>query len=220
MTKTGEVDQIFSHDELDKIVLVMSKLPLSDGRNDQENYRAVRGIGPAHGLYQWFVKKYFVKIQDYFTNPKLKLTMVKYNDSAEPEKLHSDYYTSNGHGISFKTLLIPVGVNGQSHSLDKDCVHTIIFNEADQCIDRDGYWSDRDWLKQRQIKSNNSLQYKDQYLSHLKHEDLECLSIDRIWKWKYGSMVHWDEDLLHCSDNFTKNNIRSKQAIVMHTHVL
>ena len=119
-------------------------------------------------------------------------------------------------------FLIPMSVNEDMTLADK--THTIVFNEEDTYVDDTGaanrMWNTKLWNSKKTKKENNSMNFYEQHLSHVSVDDLECLTIQKILKWKLGSILYWDEKLLHCSDNFHKNNLTSKQAIVVHTYVV
>lgn len=211
--RTGEIPGAFSSKELDPVITMMTKLPPSSAHSYST------GINTRHKLYGWFNKKLFGRVREYFPGINIGLALAKYNNESVPIVVHSDYYVHNV-GKPFKTILIPVGVNGNSQELESIDVHTIIFNETDRCTWSHDFWSDLEWNKIKAIKENNAKQYQEDYLGHLKEEDLECLTVKDIFTWRYGSLIHWDDEYLHASDNFTRNGINSKQAIVMHTYVL
>ena len=50
------------------------------------------------------------------------------------------------------------------------------------------------------------------------YEFMEGLEIDNIYKWTPGSCVTWDQNALHCADNFIKNNIKTKLSLIFFTN--
>jgi hypothetical protein len=211
--KSGIIDNFFTEDELDPVLKYLSNLKTAYGYGN--------GLDETHPMYAWFVKKCFNKIQDTL-GKDLILARVTYLNDSNPIWLHSDYFQLNSRGTPALALLIPISSDGDSTFTNK--VHTIIFNEEDVFEESQTevtrHWIRNAWDKNKVVKENNAMQYKDQHLSHLIDSDLECLTVHTIAEWKFGSLIYWNERLLHTSDNFIKNNVKSKQALVLHTYVL
>jgi hypothetical protein len=211
--KSGIIDNFFTESELDPVLKYLSNL--------KSAYSYGNGLDESHPMYAWFVKKCFNKIQDAL-GKELTLSRVTYLNDNKPIKLHSDYFQINSKGTPELAMLIPVSSNEDRTFTNK--VYTVIFNEEDVFTEGQDQttrtWVRHAWEKNRVVKENNAMQYKEQHLSHLFDSDLECLTIGTIAEWKFGSLIYWDERLLHTSDNFTKNNVKSKQALVLHTYVL
>ena len=213
--KTGEcglVADVFSQLEIENLLDRLSKLP-----RDHLYYTA---INREHLLYSWFNKKVFSRLCDIVDQP-MKMLFGGLIHEDIPQQLHSDYYYKSI-GEPYKAFLIPVAIENEIKDLNR--VHTIVFNESDMYVDNADpvrkMWKRAEWNVSKTPKENNALAYFDQHLSHLKPDDLECLTVDKVIPWELGGVVYWDEKKLHCSDNFSKNNIKSKQAIVIHTYVL
>jgi hypothetical protein len=211
--KSGIINDFFTEAELGPVLKYLSNLKSEFNYGD--------GIDETHQMYQWFVKKCFSKIQETFGND-LILSRVTYLDKAVPIALHSDYYQINGKNRPKLAMLIPISSNNDRTFANS--VSTIIFNETDVSVESSThitrYWDRTSWDKTREVKENNAMQYQDKYLNHISSDDLECLTVHTIADWKFGSLIYWDEQLLHTSNDFTKNNVKSKQAIILHTYVL
>lgn len=65
---------------------------------------------------------------------------------------------------------------------------------------------------------NNAVGLHDTLLSHETVERLEYVSLLGAFKWLPGSVIYWDRKLLHASDNFLKNNVTEKTALVLFTN--
>ena len=213
--KTGDsgiIADVFSQQEIEHLLDRLSKLP-----RDHLYHTA---INTEHVLYSWFDKKVFNRLRNIVDQPMRLLFGGLINEEI-PQQLHSDYYYKNV-GEPYKAFLIPIAIENEIKDLNR--VHTVVFNESDTFVDNADpirkMWKRAEWNKNKTPKENNALEYFDQHLSHLKPDDLECLTVDTIIPWELGSVIYWDEKKLHCSDNFSKNNIKSKQAIVIHTYVL
>ena len=59
----------------------------------------------------------------------------------------------------------------------------------------------------------------DEYLTHLPHYHKNKLSIETIFPWKKGSLLIFDRNRLHCSDNFLARGLTSKRGFVIWTEV-
>lgn len=212
--KSAIVDAVYTATELEAVVKYMSKLPK---KPHQLGYGS---ITKEHILYPWFERHIFSRLRDLVDCP-MALIMAHLIHEENPQKLHSDYYYKTS-SEPYRSFLIPVGVENSTDRIAE--THTIVFNEADTYVAPAGMeqkiWNRSNWKQNRSTKENNALQYKNQHLSHIPDEDLECLTVQNVLQWQLGSVIHWDETLLHCSDNFTNNGIKSKQAIVVHTYVL
>jgi hypothetical protein len=211
--KSGVIENFFTEEELDPVLKYLSNL--------KSAYSYGNGLDENHQIYKWFVKKCFNKIQDTF-GKELILARVTYLNDSTPIMLHSDYFQINSRGTPTLAMLIPISSNNDRTFANK--VHTIIFNEEDVFAEQETHitrtWDRNAWDKNKSVKENNALQYKDTHLGHLSDADLECLTVHTVAEWKFGSLVYWNEKLLHTSDDFTKNNVKSKQALVLHTYVL
>ena len=53
----------------------------------------------------------------------------------------------------------------------------------------------------------------NKYLSHQPYEDCKSLEIDKVVETKIGSLIYWDRVRIHSSDNFMKNNVKSKTLL-------
>lgn len=59
----------------------------------------------------------------------------------------------------------------------------------------------------------------DKHLTHLPYYHKDKLSIDAIFPWKKGSLLMFDRNRLHCSDNFLARGLTSKRGFVIWTEV-
>jgi hypothetical protein len=235
MTKTVIGDTVsgvvknFFNDDIRKVEKYLSNMPITQEKLWHQKEKGYQGIHDKHKMYPWFMKTFFSKIQNHF-DTNLKLLSATYLDEYFPLTLHSDYYHSYGNaGTPKYAMLIPLSVDNDTTSDKK--VYTVIFDQPDLYVDdaikspeqkdiHHSTWRTFEWVKNRRPQTNNAVQYKQQYLSHLNDEDLECLTVQNILEWCRGDLIYWDERLLHASDNFIVNGIKSKQAIIIHTYVL
>ena len=55
------------------------------------------------------------------------------------------------------------------------------------------------------------------YLTHQPYEDCKSLEIDKIVETEVGKLAYWDRVRIHSSDNFMKNNVKSKTLLALFT---
>jgi len=116
-----------------------------------------------------------------------------------PWAIHTDY--NKGDDNPGFAVLIP---------LETVESHTVIFNEI--CTD-----VFETFKKENKQIDNNARYLHETLLSHISIDDLKYVSVKAIEKWQERKLIIWDRNLLHTSDNFLKNNIKEKKAIVIFT---
>ena len=213
---SGIVDDVFTKDE---IIYFIKYLSILTGAKTVEAGNKFTGIDKNHQLYNWFNSKIFTKVQNIFGN-HIQLLFGSYLNEVVPWTAHSDYY-SKTIGEPYMAFLIPLSVNNNIELADQ--TNTIIFNEIDTYVDvslKDKTGSGSKWVQNESIKENNVMPYYKKHLSHLSDDQIQRLTLQNILNWKLGSVIYWEEKLLHSSDNFSANDLKSKQAIVMHTYVV
>jgi hypothetical protein len=119
-----------------------------------------------------------------------------------PWQIHTDYI--KGDENPDLAVLIP---------LNKTLIdtNTVIFNEM--CTDNFSTFK----LNNAKLL-DNATDIHNSLMSHELIENLEYLSLKGCYRWAPGSVIYWDRKLLHGSDNFLKNNIAEKTALVLFTH--
>jgi len=224
-----KLDNFFTDEQLGKVVKYLSNMPITGEKLWHQKETGYQGIHERHKMYPWFMKTFFSQIQDALGD-HIQLLSATYLDEFQPLTLHSDYYHSyRNTGTPYLAMLVPLSVENDPESTKR--VHTVVFDQPDTYVDNKledieqenvhhSTWRTFEWIKNRRPQPNNAVQYKQQYLTHLQDEDLECLTVQNVFEWQRGSLICWDERLLHASDDFTTNGIKSKQAIIMHTYVL
>lgn len=215
---SGVIKGVFSNEELDRVVELMSKL---DSNDPEEKANRFKPIGIGHMLYSWFEKKIFNKIVEKFEDhQKIKMTFGSYTNERMPFGVHSDYYHKREHEPCI-AILIPLSVDHGQGDISKSS--TIVFNETDTYFDSNigptakqykTAWRDIHNI----VKENNASQIHETHLSHCDKDGLKYLTVQNILEWNRGDAIWWDEKNLHSSNDFIKNNIENKQFIVIHTY--
>jgi hypothetical protein len=52
-------------------------------------------------------------------------------------------------------------------------------------------------------------------IDHCSSKKLEKVSLFSSYKWEQGALIAWHRTLLHTSDNFIKNGMKCKRALVL-----
>jgi hypothetical protein len=213
--RSGKIDQVFTEEEIINFQRYMSALPEPLTLYDGNRFSS---IGQKHIMYSWFCKKVFNRIQE-LVGTQVQLLFGSYLNEVKPLSVHSDYYHKSI-GEPYRAFLIPISANHNIHQVDM--TNTVIFNEEDTFVDDNDTktYNSSAWLQTKTFKNNNALMTHPQELSHIPNDILECLTVQNVLNWTSGSVLWWDERLLHVSDNFVLNGVQSKQAIVVHTYVV
>jgi hypothetical protein len=119
-----------------------------------------------------------------------------------PWHIHADY--NKGDKNPGKAILIPW------QTCDS---HTLVFNE----ICTESLDSKSDIVNFPKVDNHVSRELYEKYMSHCQWEDAQKVSIKEIFAWERGRAVTWDRTLLHTSDNFIKNGVDIKIALVIFT---
>lgn len=209
--KFGIVDNVFTRQELDFLVSTMSRLKPVDRLGNH-----CHAIDETHTFRSWFEKYCFNKIRT-LIGEDARFVFGMYLDENRPWRIHEDAY----HARQFEnyqpylSVVLPYSVDKDPELCNK--VRTIIFNESYLDVGGDN-WIDK--IIDYPIPQDNAGQIFEQHLSHNDPEVVKRLTVGKNAQWNLGSLIYWESNLLHDSDNFNKNGYNSKQAIVIQTYKL
>jgi hypothetical protein len=158
------------------------------------------------------------------------LDFFAWQEAINPWKIHADirWYSDR---IPYKVVLIPLDVISEDDAW-RD-THTVVFKQRNYLegntnsnAGAQGNTDQRDWGRpcdqpgvQNKVDGFHiSEEQHEKYFSHMPYKHLEGLQIDNIYKWTPGSCVIWDQNQLHCADNFQKNGITTKLSIIFFTN--
>jgi hypothetical protein len=151
------------------------------------------------------------RINQRLDRPIGKLTTGMQLITKNPFGIHSDFdgKGDSGHGTAF---LIPLYQHCHDNKItDNSC--TIMF---DQCWEKTQNM--RDYIATSPEKpKNNADHIWEEHCDHNPREWMEYLSVKLIAPWILGSVITWDRELFHASDNFLKKGIFEKSALVLFT---
>lgn len=169
------------------------------------------GVSEDHILYDWFVANCFEKIKSVMDDDKLKVMFGMYLNETRPWKIHTDAY----HVLDYpgrqtaKSFLMPLSVDNRFDLVSES--RTIVFNE---------YGKDNNIaeLSDNTLLASSAINIYDKHLSHNSYDTVKKFTVQGEYQWQRGSLIWWDGNYFHDTDNFIANGYTSKQAIVVHTY--
>lgn len=202
--RAGQLFDIFSTEEIDFLLRLLNKL--SDAPNQGKFKAYTNGFTPGELTYDIINRKVVSKIEKLLER-KITVTCGMFLKEQRPWYIHTDYvHVFDGSMTPDLAIVIPLKIfaaNDQSNM-----THTVVFNEI--CTNTfEQYWLDNSKIK------NHAKHIEQSHCDHCQPGSLEYVSLQGIYPWHLGSVIYWDRDMLHCSDNFVKNNIKEKQALVL-----
>jgi len=158
------------------------------------------------------------------------LDFFAWQEAITPWKIHADlrWYPDK---LPYKVILIPIDVESDIDTW-KD-TYTIAFKQRDYLegnknTDKRSKGNDDQskWKRPYNNPGTRNLidgysiteEQHQQYFSHMDYGFLEGLEIDNIFKWAPCSAVTWDQNQLHCADNFLANGITTKRSLIFFTN--
>jgi hypothetical protein len=202
--KAGKVSNFINSSKLKMLLDMFESLP--DEANAGEFRAYTNGISKGHQFYD-FINTQLCNDLIKLTGTNMSITIAMLLKESVPWSVHTDYQKGDQNpGMAF---LIPISWNGPENSF----THTVIFNE-------ESTESFESFQKTAEKKVLNATHLRDNLCGHISTEKLEYISLLEAYQWNPGDLIFWDRKLLHCSDNFLKQNITQKTAIVIFTENL
>ena len=196
----GQLLDVFRPDEIQSVLAALMKL--NDAPNLGEQFNAyTNGFQPTDLIYPFIKHKILSRLETLFDHP-ISLVHGMLLKAKKPFEIHTDYV--KGDINPDMAILIPLNTLTIN-------THTVIFNES--CTNAFGTY-----MSSNKKPINNAVNMHDSLLSHETIERLEYVSLLEAFQWHPGSVIYWDRKLLHASDNFLKNNITEKTALVLFTN--
>jgi len=138
-------------------------------------------------------------------NKKIQVSEAHILESEIPYLLHTDLLHKNNKSTPEYTIIIP---------LDNYDSYTVCFNEySTNSNDFEEY--KKNYTGELKLKIDPF--FCAERLNHIYPKDLLYLSLHAAFKWNKGSMFAIDRRYYHCSDNYLKRDMLSKQAIILRT---
>ena len=196
----GQLLDVFQPNEIQSLLSALTKL--NNAPNLGEQFKAyTNGFQPTDLIYPFIKRKVLSRLETLFGRP-INLVHGMLLKEQKPWQIHTDYL--KGDSNPHMGILIPLNI-------DPINTHTVIFNES--CMD-----SFANYILNNKKLVNSAVDIHDSLLSHELIERLEYVSLLGAFRWYSGSVIYWDRKLLHASDNFLKNNVLEKTALVLFTN--
>lgn len=195
--RCGQVFGVFDQQEIAQLLKLLSRLP--DSKTTINAY--TNGFTRNDIAYQLVDKITGPKLES-ILQTKLDVHVGMFLKEDVPWFIHTDYVKGDEHpGLA---VLIPLEV---IPSFDNK-TYTLVFNEESET-------TFTDFVNKNPVLDNNASDIFDDYYSHGNIKDLEYVSVKMLCHWQPGSVIYWDRKLLHASDNFLKNGVTEKRALVL-----
>jgi len=189
----------------------LSVIDLQTGGYDAKEF----GIDRSNRAYPWFKKIILDRISDTI-GYKLELLTAMFKMSKGPFGVHCDRYPDDDQDRRYITFLIPYSVD--EHFNDITDAKTIIFNERDT-FSQFPMNPTTEHLPLVQDEQAGAISIHSSDLTHIPVDTANVLTVRQILGWKIGSLLYWESDLLHCSNDFLAKGHASKECLVVFTKI-
>lgn len=203
---------IFSTDELTTIQKILSKIPSQD-------HNAGRGIlcngfNDQQIIYPAIKKLVIDRINQHFDIKISKVSLGQYIICPNPLGIHNDLpYGRSPSDLDSLTFLIPISISYAAGVVEKTPAATIIFNQEWTGVgEMDKYIATN---PTKPLPEHNASNIWDQYMSPWPKEYAEYLSVKLVAEWTLGSVVRWNQILMHSSSNFKYHGIIEKTGLIL-----
>ena len=196
---SGQFLDVFQSEEIQLLLDALNKLPPAQHVGKLQAY--VNGFQKTDLIYPFIKKKVLDKLEQLLERP-INLVHGMLLEEQLPWVIHTDYIKDDKN----PDLAVVIPLNTTPIN-----THTVIFNEV--CTDNFGTYK----LNNKKLL-NDATDIYDSLMSHELIENLEYVSLKNYYQWIPGSVIYWDRKLLHASDNFLKNNLSEKTALVLFLH--
>lgn len=144
--------------------------------------------------------------------PRLRVQSAHVLYSSEPYGIHSDVLSGNREQHEDKTpswtFIIP---------LDTYDSTTVVFEQISPEIKTVSEWVAATNPPKLDVITEEEI---EKYFTHVPRSDLEYLSIESTFKWTKGTLFAASRSKFHTSDNYIKNGVSGKEAIIIWTHLI
>ncbi|MAH07767.1 hypothetical protein CMI38_05975 [Candidatus Pacearchaeota archaeon] len=195
------------------------------------NYKGFSADEPAGQMIQKMLNDRLVK----WIGPH-NIDFFAFNEAIEPWKIHADLRWHETK-IPYKMVLVPMDVEAIDNTTSDPWIptYTIAFDQRDYLEDstntgeshagNDGPYATTgktricDKPGTHHLKPGYHITHEEheKYMSHFPYDHLDSLTIDNIFEWKPRSAGYWDNNQMHCADNFIKRGIKTKKCLMICT---
>jgi hypothetical protein len=203
----GQLFDVFETEEIQSWVDVFLKIPSTKILDND-----CHGVDEKNSYNFWFQRTIFSRIQKLF-GQDLHLMFGMFLNETRPWGIHTDAYHCNEF-IDRKpalSMLIPYSVDHNPALIER--ASTIVFDQIGDSNRSLETQSEKDQIEE----DNSAFKIYKSHLSHNSESLVKKLTIQGIYQWKHNSIIYWNSNNLHDTDNFIANGFTNKQAIVIHT---
>ena len=167
--------------------------------------------------------------------PDWELDFFAIQEAIEPWRLHADirWYADK---LPYKVILMPMDVEPMAGPVAVDAwpeTHSISFHQRNflthnaNNVKKTGNDDQSAWTRpiddpqfEDLVPGYHITQAQWQkYFSHMPYDHLEGLTIEGMHRWQPGSLFYWDNNSVHCADNFLADNIRTKRSLMIFSNL-
>jgi hypothetical protein len=228
---SGAIDEFISIDELSYCRNAIKDINEWPEHGSTSKYLGASWKDPmGHRLKEIFYDKLGNLLGDDF-----ELDFFAYQEGIKPWKVHSDIrWYDNPAKLPHHVVLVPLDVisNNPTHDGWAE-TYSLMFkqrnylrNELNENTSRAGNNDQSGWNKP--IDSRSSEGFTDgfsiskethaKYMKHMPYEWMDGLELETVFRWKPGSAGHWDQNQLHCADDFLGRDIKTKLSLIFFTN--
>jgi|TARA_R110000772_G_scaffold177008_1_gene288630 hypothetical protein len=216
----GQIQNFATEEQLHEWSFALSKIDAITIRHND-----CHGVNEEHVFYNWFMENIFSNIKNLIADQNLVPTFGMYLNETKPWGIHTDGYhvhqdPTRKPAISF---LMPLSVDNKQDLVSQS--HTIVFNQSSDTITIKDDIDTKEYNNRAMVSLDDVSAMPDSamhiYKKHLSHnvvEDVQRMTVQGVYQWTRGSLIWWQGQYFHDTDNFLANGHTSKQALVIHTH--
>ena len=201
----GQILDVFSPAELDYLTnKILKKIP-----DQQYDHKEIYNNGfTENDLIYPIIKKIVIEKINAVCPFKIRhIAVGMHLITKDPYGIHNDKHGKGdaGKGMAYLIPLWTKPAIGETKS------RTIIFNESFSKSNRVPDFIASDPPK----KIPDAGHIWEEIPQNLPIEWSQYFSVGYVAEWYFGSLIYWDRDLFHCSDNFLEKGIKEKSALVI-----
>lgn len=202
---------VFTLDELETIQKILNCVPTQE----HTQVRAyTNGFTKKDFIYPAIKKLVIDRINQQLANPINSLTVGMQLIAQFPFGPHSDHSGKNDSGGGH-AYLIPLYVKYQDSVVEKLPSYTIIYEQIFKQFFKTRSVMEAYIKTNPVLPKNNAESIWDQHMSQWPQEWAKYLSVHTMAEWKLGSVIYWNRDAMHSSDDFIAKHIQEKSALIL-----
>lgn len=196
----GQFFDVFTSDELGLISKFLDKVPPQISHDNYHN-----GFSKSENIYP-IVEKLVISKLDRVFGRKINPHHLVALKEVRPLGIHTDRFKGDEHPEL--AIIIPL-------TKPTEITHTVVFEQSSTKVATLAEFVTDTTNKKVE---NNAKDLYTNLCSHINPPELlEYVSLKGAYRWLPGSVIFFDRNLFHCSDNFIDNGLDHKRAFVIFT---